>query len=95
MAIEPPRVNVSAEQKGNEWVFAVSDNGIGIDPQYDDRIFVIFQRCTPEKSIPAQESAWLSAKRSSSVTVGISGWSRNSGAEATFYFTLPIRKDAP
>lgn len=40
---EPLRVHVSAEQKGKEWVFSVSDDGIGIDRQYFDRIFLAFQ----------------------------------------------------
>jgi signal transduction histidine kinase len=40
----PPRVRVSAERQGDDWVLTVDDNGIGIDPQYADRIFAIFQR---------------------------------------------------
>ncbi|MEZ5337176.1 MAG: PAS domain S-box protein [bacterium] len=39
-----PRVHVSAVQDGNNWVISVQDNGIGIDPQYHERIFQMFQR---------------------------------------------------
>src|SRR4029077_6129969 len=38
----PPSVHVSAKNGGEECTFSVSDNGLGIDPQYFDKIFVMF-----------------------------------------------------
>ena len=43
-AEDPPRVKIQARKKDDEWEFAVSDNGIGVDPKHGERIFVIFQR---------------------------------------------------
>ena len=40
----PCRIRISAEQRGDDWLLTVDDNGIGVEPQYADRIFTIFQR---------------------------------------------------
>ena len=41
---ETPRIHISAEQRNDEWMFSVRDNGLGIDPKYYDQIFGIFTR---------------------------------------------------
>ncbi|TDC68004.1 HAMP domain-containing sensor histidine kinase [Actinomadura sp. GC306] len=43
----PPRIVIDAERTGDEWEFRCSDNGIGVEPRYADRIFLIFQRLHP------------------------------------------------
>ncbi len=39
-----PQIHISAEKQKNLWIFSIQDNGIGIDPQYRDKVFLIFQR---------------------------------------------------
>ena len=41
---EPPRVTITAEPDGRYWKFTVTDRGIGVEDEYAERIFVIFQR---------------------------------------------------
>ncbi|WP_156758625.1 sensor histidine kinase [Actinokineospora pegani] len=48
----PPVVRVGVERDGADWVFAVSDNGIGVEPQFAERVFVIFQRLHGKDAYP-------------------------------------------
>ncbi len=41
---EPPRIHLAVQREDDHWLFTLTDNGIGIDPKYGDRIFAIFQR---------------------------------------------------
>jgi light-regulated signal transduction histidine kinase (bacteriophytochrome) len=48
----PPRVLLAARREAESWHFTCTDNGIGIDPDYADRVFVIFQRLHPKDRYP-------------------------------------------
>jgi hypothetical protein len=49
---ERPRIHVSANRNDNGWIFSVRDNGIGIAPEYTERIFIIFQRLHGRQQYP-------------------------------------------
>src|SRR4029450_12818335 len=49
---EPPRIHLSAQRQGREWLFSVRDNGIGLDPTQAGRIFQMFQRLHTRTEYP-------------------------------------------
>ena len=49
---EPPRITIDATEHDGLWHFSVADNGIGIEPEFADKIFVIFQRLHPRDAYP-------------------------------------------
>jgi len=85
----PPRIRVNASRRDGEWLFSVEDNGIGIDQQFADRIFQMFQRLHERGKYEGSGIGLAIARKIVDRHGGRIWFESQPGIGTTFYFTLP------
>ena len=89
----PCRIELTAEREGDDWHFRCADNGIGIEPQYAERIFALFQRLHPKESYEGTGIGLSLTRKIVEYHGGSIRLETGSDRGTTFRFTLPVAEE--
>ena len=92
---KPPMIHVGVARLENAWQYSVRDNGIGIEPPYFDRIFLLFQRIKGRANYPGTGIGLANCRRIIEHHGGRIWVESNPGSGSTFFFTIPDRNVSP
>ncbi|EWM17820.1 ATP-binding protein [Kutzneria sp. 744] len=87
---DPPKVTLSASRDDDVWTFTCADNGIGIEPEYADRVFVIFQRLHPKDAYPGTGIGLAMCRKIIEYHGGRIWLDTDAERGTVFRFTLPV-----
>ncbi len=90
---ETPRVHISVNEQADTWTFGVKDNGIGIDGEYFDRIFMVFQRLHSRTDYPGTGIGLAICKKVVDRHGGRLWIESGVGSGSTFWFTVPKKEE--
>jgi len=90
---DPPRVTLTAERDGDFWTFTCADNGIGIEPEYAERVFVIFQRLHPKDAYPGTGIGLAMCRKIIEYHGGRIWLDTDADRGTVFRFTLPVAEE--